>query len=124
AVVLPAVGVPVAAAESHGDDADGPGLAGHLEHRFRPLSAGVAVPTFAFLAAGVPLGGLDGLVRAFTDAVVLGIAAGLVVGKPLGIMAATWLVARYTHAELDEGITWTDVTGLSVLDGRSEEMRG
>lgn len=115
--VLLAFAVPVAADEARGDDADGTGLAEHLEHRFRPLSAGVAVPIFAFLAAGVPLGGLDGLVRAFTDPVVLGIAAGLVVGKPLGIMAATWLVARYTHAELDEGITWTDVTGLSVLAG-------
>src|SRR3954464_996934 len=40
---------------------EGPGLAEHFEHRWRPLSASVAVPTFAFFAAGVAVGGLTGL---------------------------------------------------------------
>ena len=41
------------------DGGDGPGLAEHLEHLVRPISAGVAVPVFAFFAAGVHIGGLD-----------------------------------------------------------------
>ncbi|GGP12834.1 Na+/H+ antiporter NhaA [Nonomuraea glycinis] len=96
------------------DKAGGPGLAEHFEHRFRPLSAGVAVPVFAFLSAGVALGGLT---SAFQDPIVLGVAAGLVLGKPIGIMAATWLTARFTHADLDEDLTWVDMLGLSVLAG-------
>ena len=41
----------------------------------------------------------------------------LVVGKTLGISLATWIVARYTRAHLDEGLSWTDVIGLSMLGG-------
>ncbi|AQZ63286.1 Na+/H+ antiporter NhaA type [[Actinomadura] parvosata subsp. kistnae] len=95
----------------------GPGLAEHFEHRFRPLSAGVAVPVFAFLSAGVPLGGLDGVAKALTDPVALAIVAGLVIGKPVGVMAATWLMARFTRADLDENLAWVDVLGLSILAG-------
>ena len=47
----------------------------------------------------------------------MGIIAGLVVGKPVGILAATWLVARFTRADLDEGLAWIDVAGLAVLGG-------
>ena len=67
----------------------GPGLAEHFEHRWRPLSAGVAVPVFAFFAAGVAVGG-GGLGAALTDAITIGIIAGLVAGKTVGIMGATW----------------------------------
>jgi NhaA family Na+:H+ antiporter len=100
-----------------GPDAQGPGLAEHLEHRFRPLSAGVAVPIFAFLSAGVTIGGFDGLGSALTDPVVVGIMAGLVVGKPVGIVAATWLTARFTRGQLDSGLAWIDVVGLALLGG-------
>jgi NhaA family Na+:H+ antiporter len=96
---------------------EGPGLAEHFEHRWRPLSAGVAVPVFAFLSAGVALGGLTGLADALADRVAVGIVAGLVVGKAVGILGATWLVARFTRASLDEGLSWLDVLGLAVLGG-------
>jgi NhaA family Na+:H+ antiporter len=43
--------------------------------------------------------------------------AGLVIGKPIGITAATWLVARFTRARIDAGLAWIDVFGLSVLAG-------
>ncbi|MEV0200977.1 Na+/H+ antiporter NhaA [Nonomuraea sp. NPDC050691] len=92
-------------------------VAEHFEHRFRPLSAGVAVPVFAFVSAGVTIGGVDGLSRALTDPVAVGVVAGLVLGKPLGVMAATWLVSRLTHAELDENLAWVDVAGLALLAG-------
>jgi NhaA family Na+:H+ antiporter len=99
------------------DRAEGPGLAEHFEHRFRPLSSGLAVPVFAFLSAGVTVGGLGGLAGAFTDHVTVGIVAGLVLGKPVGVFAATWMVARFTQADLDDGLAWIDVGGLAVLAG-------
>jgi NhaA family Na+:H+ antiporter len=115
--VLLGFAVPVRRSERAGGPEAGPGLAEHFERRFRPLSAGVAVPIFAFLSAGVAIGGLTGLATSLTDRVALGIIVGLVVGKPLGIMAATWLVARLTHADIDEGLAWWDVLGLSVVSG-------
>jgi NhaA family Na+:H+ antiporter len=99
------------------DTGAGPGLAEHFERRFRPLSAGVAVPVFAFFSAGVAVGGLSGLRASLTDSVALGIALGLVAGKAVGITAATWLVARFTRARLDEDLGWPDVVGLSLLGG-------
>jgi NhaA family Na+:H+ antiporter len=93
------------------------GLAEHFEHRVRPLSAGVAVPVFAFMAAGVAVGGLSGLGTAITDTVSTGIIAGLIAGKALGILGATYLVSRFTRASLDEDLSWTDVLGLSLLAG-------
>lgn len=112
--VLLALTVPVVSAV--GDPGD-KGPAEALEHRLRPLSAGVAVPVFAFFSAGVAVGGLDGLGAALGEPVVLGIVIGMVVGKPLGITAATWLVARFTGAALDPSLSWLDVLGLSLLAG-------
>ena len=95
----------------------GAGLAEHFEHRWRPISAGVAVPLFALFSAGVTFGGLSGLGKALTDPVTVGIIAGLVVGKTIGISGGAWLVARLSRAELAEDLTWTDVVGLGLLGG-------
>jgi NhaA family Na+:H+ antiporter len=117
AAVLLAFTVPVVRSEAAGGPDAGPGLAEHFEHRFRPISAGVAVPVFAFFSAGVTIGGLTGLGSALTDSVAVGIIVGLVVGKTVGITAATWLVSRFTRAELDGDLGWPDVLGLSLLGG-------
>ncbi|GAA4685288.1 Na+/H+ antiporter NhaA [Pseudonocardia yuanmonensis] len=93
----------------------GPGLAEHFEHRFRPLSAGVAVPVFAFFAAGVSV--VDAGAEAFLHPVALGTILGLFVGKTVGVLGATWAVQRFTRAQLAEGLSWWDVLGLSVLAG-------
>jgi NhaA family Na+:H+ antiporter len=93
------------------------GLAEHLEHLIRPISAGVAVPVFAFFAAGVGLGGWDGLGDALRDPIALGVVAGLVLGKPIGIVAATWLLHTFTRADLDDELAWRDVTGMAMLAG-------
>lgn len=93
------------------------GLAEHFEHRWRPISAGVAVPIFALFAAGVAFGGLGGLRTALTDPVAVGIVAGLVLGKAIGIFGTTYLMGRFTRAELDGDIAWVDVLGLAVLGG-------
>ncbi|WP_130513675.1 Na+/H+ antiporter NhaA [Krasilnikovia cinnamomea] len=115
--VLLAFTVPVVRSDQAGGPQAGLGLAEHFEQRFRPLSAGFAVPVFALLSAGVTIGGLHGLATALTDPVALGVVAGLVAGKTIGITAATWLVARFTRARLDEGLSWADVIGLAILGG-------
>lgn len=94
-----------------------PGLAEHLEHVVRPLSAGVAVPLFAFFAAGVTIGGWSGLVDSWRDPVALGIMAGLVLGKTVGIAGSTWLLATFTRADLDDELSWIDVVGMAMLAG-------
>jgi NhaA family Na+:H+ antiporter len=99
------------------DGGDGRGPAEHLEHLVRPISAGFAVPVFAFFAAGVHLGGLHGLAEALGDPVALGIVAGLVVGKCVGIAGSTWLLATFTRADLDEELAWIDVVGMALLGG-------
>ncbi|WP_183099803.1 Na+/H+ antiporter NhaA [Nocardioides pelophilus] len=99
------------------DQPDSEGPAERLEHLMRPVSAGVAVPVFAFFAAGVGLGGWSGLTDALRDPVALGVVAGLVLGKPIGIVAATWLLQAFTRAELDDELSWSDVVGMAMLAG-------
>ena len=111
--VVLAFTVPVRRADGN----EGPGLAEHLEHLIRPISAGVAVPVFAFFAAGVYVGGLSGLADSLTDRIALGIVCGLVVGKTVGITGSTWLLARFTHADLDDELSWVDVVGMAMLAG-------
>jgi Na+:H+ antiporter, NhaA family len=109
--------VPVVRSQQAGGPDAGPGLAEHFEHRWRPLSAGVAVPVFAFFTAGVTLGGLSGLRTSLLDPIAVGIVVGLVAGKTIGILGASYLVARLTRAELDEDLSWFDVLGLALLGG-------
>ncbi|QCH24503.1 Na+/H+ antiporter NhaA [Mycobacteroides salmoniphilum] len=93
------------------------GMAERFEHRLRPLSAGVAVPVFAFFAAGVTLGGFAGLWQALLDPVALGVVLGLLVGKPIGIFLTTYLLARFTRASLDDDLSWLDIAGVALLAG-------
>jgi len=87
-----------------------------LEHRIRPLSAGFAVPVFAFFAAGVTVVGTD-IGAAIADPAAQGIVLGLVVGKFLGVLATTYLVVRFTRATLSPGLRWADIAGVSLLAG-------
>jgi NhaA family Na+:H+ antiporter len=109
--------VPVLRSQAAGGPEAGPGLAEHFEHLLRPISAGIAVPVFAFFAGGVAIGGASGLTDSLSDPVALGIIAGLVLGKPVGIFGTAWLTARFTHATLDEELSWLDVFGVSLLGG-------
>ncbi|PBB09314.1 Na+/H+ antiporter NhaA [Kocuria sp. WRN011] len=93
------------------------GLAPALEHRFRPLSNGLVIPIFAFFSAGVAVGGIDGIKSAAADPVALGIVAGLLIGKPVGIFGAAWLMDRFSPAEKDKDYTWFDLFGMSFVAG-------
>ncbi len=99
------------------DGTDGVGLAEHFEHRIRPISAGIAVPIFAFFAAGVHVEGWDGFTGALSEPITLGIIVGLLAGKTIGVFGATWLMATFTGAQLDEDLDWPDVLGVAMLAG-------
>ncbi|WP_299530225.1 Na+/H+ antiporter NhaA [uncultured Streptomyces sp.] len=87
-----------------------------MEHLLRPLSAGVAVPLFALFSAGVSM--RDGMLAdVFTRPETLGVVLGLVVGKALGIFGGSYLVARFTRAELSPGLVWADVFAVASLAG-------
>lgn len=115
--VLLGFAVPVIRSRAGGGPSAGPGLAEIFEHRFRPISAGIAVPVFAFFSAGVAVGGWEGLASALTDPVAIGIIVALVLGKPVGIMGTTWLLTKATRASLDRSLKWIDVFGVSLLAG-------
>jgi NhaA family Na+:H+ antiporter len=115
--VLLGFAVPVIRSAAGGGPSAGPGLAEIFEHRFRPISAGIAVPVFAFFSAGVAVGGWDGLIAAVTDPVAIGIIVALVLGKPAGILGTTWLLTKATRASLDKSLKWIDVFGVSLLAG-------
>ena len=73
------------------------------------------MPIFALANAGVRVVGESG---AFAHpAVIAGIALGLVVGKPLGIAALSWLAVRAGLAELPDGVRWSQLLGVACLGG-------
>lgn len=115
--VLLGFAIPVLRSRQGGGPEAGPGLAETFEHRFRPISAGIAVPLFAFFSAGVAIGGIAGLVEALTDPVAVGIVVALVVGKPVGILLSTLLVVKTTKATLDPDLSWVDISGVAILAG-------
>jgi NhaA family Na+:H+ antiporter len=86
------------------------------EHVVRPISAGFAVPIFAFFAAGVRFVDSDAA-DIITSPITIGVMLGLVVGKPLGVVATAWLMARFTRAELPPEIRWRDITTVGLLSG-------
>ena len=86
-----------------------------LEHALHPWVAFLILPIFAFSNAGVSFAGagLDALLAPLS----LGIAAGLVIGKQLGIFGACWLAVKAGWARLPEGVGFRHVYGLSCLAG-------
>lgn len=87
-----------------------------LEHRLQPWTAGLVVPIFAFLAAGVAVTG-DTVREAVRDPAAVGTVVGLVVGKAVGVLGAAWLAVRLRLATLPRGLAWSDVAGVAVLAG-------
>jgi NhaA family Na+:H+ antiporter len=86
-----------------------------LEHTLHPWVVFAIMPIFALANAGVPLGGDIG--EALTSPVALGIVAGLVVGKQVGIGLFAWLAVKIGVSELSEEIGWRHVYGAGLLAG-------
>jgi Na+:H+ antiporter, NhaA family len=75
----------------------------------------VIMPIFALANAGVPLGGLG--MEQLAHPVTMGIALGLFLGKPIGILACVWLVTRIGLARLPEGADWARLLGITWIAG-------
>ncbi|MBY6188473.1 Na+/H+ antiporter NhaA [Marinobacter hydrocarbonoclasticus] len=86
-----------------------------LEHTLHPWSAFLILPVFAFANAGVSLDGLG--LSDLTSPLPLGIALGLLCGKPIGIMLFSLLAVKLRIARLPEGIRWVQLFGVSLLCG-------
>jgi NhaA family Na+:H+ antiporter len=87
----------------------------HLEHQLNPWVAYGVLPLFAFANAGIPL--VDGLGDALTSTVTWGVVAGLVLGKPIGIVLFTWLAVRSGFALLPGALKWGHIAGVGMLGG-------
>jgi NhaA family Na+:H+ antiporter len=83
-----------------------------LEMTLHPWVGFVVLPLFALANAGVALHA-----SALLDPVAVAVAAGLVLGKPLGILLASWLAVRLGLARLPEGVGWAGVAGGGALAG-------
>ena len=86
-----------------------------LEHSLHPWVAFAIMPVFALANAGVALH--SGVTTALTHTVALGIIAGLVAGKQLGITLAAWLVVGSGLATLPSDVTWRQIYGAGWLAG-------
>jgi NhaA family Na+:H+ antiporter len=86
-----------------------------MEHALHPWVAFAIVPLFALSNAGVAITGDVGTVLG--DPVVLGVLAGLVIGKQIGITAAAYLVVRAGLASLPQNVGWRHIYGAAWLGG-------
>lgn len=87
-----------------------------LEARLHPWSSFVIVPLFALANAGVSLRG-DGISRAWSSAISWGIIVGLVIGKPVGIVATTTLARRLRLGRLPDGVHLGQVVAAGAAAG-------
>lgn len=87
----------------------------HLEHTLHPWVAYAILPIFAFANAGVSFAGI-GADLVF-GSVSIGIAAGLFLGKQVGVFGVVWALVKLDLARLPHGANWMSVYGVSVLTG-------
>lgn len=87
-----------------------------LEHVLNPWVSFVIVPIFALANAGVVITG-ESISDAMGSSVTWGVMLGLILGKPLGIMIASWLAVRFGIATMPSGIVWRQMLGVALLGG-------
>ena len=90
-----------------------PGLT--LEERLHPVVVFLILPLFALFNAGVSLG--EGFARHLTSPVALGVVLGLVLGKPIGVVGASWLAIRFGRATMPARVSWRQLYGVACLAG-------
>ena len=86
-----------------------------MEHALVPWNSYMVVPIFGFANAGVNLSGLG--MEALLDPLPLAIAAGLVIGKQVGIFSAVWAAVKLRIVEKPAGSSWAEIWGVCVLCG-------
>lgn len=94
---------------------DGSPMLEKLEHGMAPWSAYLVIPIFGFANAGVSLEGFG--LPSLIEPLPLAVAAGLVLGKQLGIFSAVWIAVKAGFAQAPENASWTEIYGVSVLCG-------
>ena len=108
--VLLAFSIPVLKDEDRDKD-----LSYKIQHKLEPFSNYVILPLFAFSNTGISLGGSLNLSKDYP--LMLGIILGLVIGKPLGIMAFGYIGSLLGITKKPQGTTWFDVLEVSILAG-------
>ena len=86
-----------------------------FEHALVPWSKHFIMPIFALSNAGVALG--SGAMGALVNPISLGIMCGLIFGKPIGIVAFSWLSTRSGVASLPTGVRWRQILGIGMVGG-------
>ena len=86
-----------------------------LEHTLAPWVGFLIVPVFGLANAGVPLSGMT--LTSLAGPIPLGIAAGLFLGKQLGVFAAVWVAIKLRLAPMPDGASLPQVFGVAVLCG-------
>jgi Na+/H+ antiporter NhaA/predicted DsbA family dithiol-disulfide isomerase len=87
-----------------------------LQQLYHPWTSYVIVPLFALANAGIPISA-SFLARAYASPITLGILLGYVIGKPIGITGATWLLARLSRGRLRPPVGWAAVAGVGTIAG-------
>ncbi len=87
----------------------------HMEHSLHPWVAFAILPLFAFANSGVSLDGVT--IDALLNPIPIGIAAGLFIGKQLGIFGFCWLAINLGLAKLPDRATWIQFYAVTVLCG-------
>lgn len=111
--VLTAMMVPITTSPGACDDAESP--LHKLEHALAPWVAYLIVPVFGFANAGVSLAGMSPAI--LLAPLPLGIAAGLFIGKQVGIFGSIWLAAKLRFATPPGGATWLQLYAVAMLCG-------
>ncbi len=105
--------IPLARTRGTPEDRETPLI--RLEHALSPLVAFLIVPIFGLANAGVDLRGLG--LAALAAPLPLGVIAGLVIGKPLGVFGAMAAMCRFGGADLPAGADWRQLGGIACLCG-------
>jgi NhaA family Na+:H+ antiporter len=87
-----------------------------LEHHLHLPVAYLVIPLFALANAGIPID-FAGFDRYLQQPITLGVLAGLLLGKPIGIAGMTWLTVKLGWAELPEGLGMKHIMGVGLLGG-------
>lgn len=87
-----------------------------LQQLYHPWTSYVIVPLFALANAGIMISG-SFLARAYISPITLGIMVGYIVGKPVGIVGASWLLSRLSRGKIRPPVGWAAVTGVGTVAG-------
>ncbi|ODQ01680.1 Na+/H+ antiporter NhaA [Salinivibrio sp. SS2] len=98
-----------------GKTKDAPSPLKKLEHALHPYVSYLILPIFAFANAGVSLDGVS--LASLTEMLPLGIALGLLIGKPLGIFTFSWAAVKLGIAKMPARVTFSQIFGVSLLCG-------